>query len=86
MTNIERAHDRPLAEVKDEVVNAWTDDQRSVALAKKAADFVKRIESGTPIAEIAAENKLEVNSVEGITRSSTPARPFARGRERDLRA
>jgi peptidyl-prolyl cis-trans isomerase D len=72
VTNIERAHDRPLSEVKDEVVKAWTDDQRSVALAKKAAEFVKRMESGTPITEIAAENKLEVNSVEGITRSSAP--------------
>ena len=72
VTNIERAHDRPLSEVKDEVVKAWTDDQRSVALAKKAADFVKRMESGTPITDIAAENKLEVNSVEGITRSSAP--------------
>ena len=72
VTNIEHAHDRPLAEVKDEVMNAWMADQRSVAVAKKAADFVKRIEGGTPIAEIAAEAKLEVNSVEGVTRSSTP--------------
>jgi peptidyl-prolyl cis-trans isomerase D len=72
VTNIEHAHDRPLAEVKDEVVNAWSADQRSVAVAKKAADLVKRIEGGTPIAEIAAEAKLEVNSVEGVTRSATP--------------
>lgn len=72
VTNIERARDRPLSEVKDEVVKAWIEDQRSVALAKKAADLVKRINSGTAIAEIAAENKLEVNSVDGITRSSTP--------------
>lgn len=72
VTNIERARDRPLSEVKDEVVKAWMEDQRSVALAKKAADLVKRIDGGTPIAEIAAENKLEVNSVDGITRSKTP--------------
>ncbi|MBV9115162.1 MAG: SurA N-terminal domain-containing protein [Hyphomicrobiales bacterium] len=72
VTNIERAHDRPLSEVKEEVVKAWTDDQRSVLLAKKAADLVKRIESGTPISDLGAENKLEVNSVDGVTRSSTP--------------
>ncbi|MBV8763316.1 MAG: SurA N-terminal domain-containing protein [Hyphomicrobiales bacterium] len=72
VTNIERARDRPLSEVKDEVVKAWMDDQRSVALAKKAADLVKRIDGGTPMSEIAAENKVELKSVEGITRSSTP--------------
>jgi peptidyl-prolyl cis-trans isomerase D len=71
VTNIERAHDRPLTEVKDEVVNAWIVDQRSVAVAKKAADLVKQIDGGTPIAQIAAEAKLEVNSVDGVTRSST---------------
>ncbi|MBV9976693.1 MAG: SurA N-terminal domain-containing protein [Hyphomicrobiales bacterium] len=72
VTNIERARDRPLSEVRDEVVKAWMDDQRSVALAKKAADLVKRIDGGTPMSEIAAENKVELKSVEGITRSSTP--------------
>ncbi|MBV9587976.1 MAG: SurA N-terminal domain-containing protein, partial [Hyphomicrobiales bacterium] len=72
VTNIERAHDRSLSEVKDEVVKAWTVDQRSLALAKKAADLVKRIDGGTPISDIGAENKLEVNSVDGVTRSSTP--------------
>ena len=72
VTNIERARDRPLSEVKDEVVKAWMDDQRSVALAKKAADLVNRIDGGTPMSEIAAENKVELKSVEGITRSSTP--------------
>jgi peptidyl-prolyl cis-trans isomerase D len=72
VTNIERARDRPLSEVKDEVVKAWMEDQRSVAVAKKAADLVRRIDSGTPMSEIAAENKLEVNSVDAITRSTTP--------------
>jgi len=72
VTNVQRAHDRPLAEVRDEVVRAWTADQRSAGLTKKAADLVKGIESGTPIAEIAAADKLEVRSVDGITRSSNP--------------
>jgi peptidyl-prolyl cis-trans isomerase D len=72
VTDIERARDRPLSEVKDEVIKAWTADQRAVALAKKAADLVKRLEGGTPIAEIAKEGKLEVSAVDGITRSSTP--------------
>ncbi|MFI5012182.1 MAG: SurA N-terminal domain-containing protein [Hyphomicrobiales bacterium] len=72
VTGIERARDRPLSEVKDEVVKAWTADQRSVALAKKAADLVKGLEGGTPIAEAAGAEKLEVNSVDDVTRSSTP--------------
>jgi peptidyl-prolyl cis-trans isomerase D len=72
VTGIERARDRPLAEVRDKVVEAWTADQRSLALAKMAADLVKRLEGGTPIADLAKEEKVEVNSVEDITRSSKP--------------
>src|SRR5262249_43813961 len=72
VTNIERAHERPLAEVKDRVVAAWTEDQRSQALAKKAQELVKSLESGTPIADIARDNKLEVTSVDAVTRSSNP--------------
>jgi peptidyl-prolyl cis-trans isomerase D len=72
VTNIEHARERPLAEVKDEVVKAWTADQRSLALAKKAADLVKSLDSGTPMAEIAAANKLEIVSVDAITRASNP--------------
>jgi peptidyl-prolyl cis-trans isomerase D len=70
VTGIERARDRPLAEVRDKVTQAWTDDQRSLALAKKAAELAKRLDAGTPIADLAKEEKVEVNSVEDITRSS----------------
>jgi peptidyl-prolyl cis-trans isomerase D len=72
VTNIERAHDRPLAEVKEDVVKAWTDDQRSLAVAKKASELVKSLEGGTPIADIASANKLEVVSVDAVTRASNP--------------
>ena len=72
VTKIERARDRPLDEVKDDVVRAWTDDQRSIALSKKAADLVKSLDSGTPIADLGGETKLEVVSVDAVTRSSNP--------------
>ncbi|SDR47256.1 peptidyl-prolyl cis-trans isomerase D [Rhizobiales bacterium GAS113] len=72
VAKIDPAHDRPLAEVRNEVLNAWMADQRSVMLAKKAADLVKRLEGETPIADIAKEAALEVNTVDDITRSSTP--------------
>jgi peptidyl-prolyl cis-trans isomerase D len=72
VAKIDPARDRPLAEVRTEVVNAWTADQRSVLLAKKAAELVKSLDGGAPIADLAKEAKLEVNAVEGITRSSTP--------------
>jgi peptidyl-prolyl cis-trans isomerase D len=72
VTGIERARDRPLAEVRDKAAQAWTDDQRSLALARKAAELAKRLDAGTPIADLAKEENVEVNSVEDITRASKP--------------
>ena len=72
VNKIDPAHDRPLAEVKNEVVQAWTADQRSILLARKAGDLVKRLEGGTPIADIAKEVGVEVNSVDDVTRQTTP--------------
>src|SRR5262249_53638764 len=72
VTDVEKARERPLAEVKDEVIKAWTEDQQVQALAKKAAELVKKIESGTPIADGAKEEKREVVRAEAVTPASTP--------------
>jgi peptidyl-prolyl cis-trans isomerase D len=72
VSNIERAHDRPLTEIKDKVTEAWMADQRSLALAKKAGELVKSLEGGTPMAEIAKDNKLEVASIDAVTRAVNP--------------
>lgn len=54
------AHDRTLDEVKNEVEQHWRDDEIASRLKAKAAAFVDKLKSGTPLDTLAAANGLTV--------------------------
>jgi peptidyl-prolyl cis-trans isomerase D len=66
------ARDRPLAEVKDQVVARWRDDEIATRLKAKAAEMLDKIKGGTSFADAAAANKLKIEWRPGIKRSGPP--------------
>lgn len=67
------ARDRTLDEVRDEVAADWTAEQQRNVLAAKAAELKERVEKGTPLADIAAELGLAVETKTGLTRATQDA-------------
>ena len=56
---VEPARDRPLTEIRDEVVSLWRAQERSTQLQVKAADLAKAGNTGTPIGDLAAQVEAE---------------------------
>ena len=66
------ARDRPLDEVKDQVVARWRDDEMTTRLRTKATEMLDKIKAGTSFADVAAADKLKVEWRPGIKRSGPP--------------
>jgi peptidyl-prolyl cis-trans isomerase D len=76
VAKIDPARNRPLAEVKSEVESAWRADETAKRLAAKTTEFVKQINQGGKLAEIAAENGgLEVKHLGNAKRSGAEGVP-----------
>ena len=72
VTNVEKARERTLAEVKPTVEAAWRDDEIARRLSAKAAELIKKIEGGEAIEAIAkAEGDLDVKNVADARRIET---------------
>ena len=54
------ARDRPLDEVKDQVVARWRDDEMAKRLKTKATEMLDKIKAGTSFADVAAADRLKV--------------------------
>jgi peptidyl-prolyl cis-trans isomerase D len=61
---------RPLADVRDDVVADWTQEQRTKLNAKRAEDLAAKARSGTPMTDIAGEAKSKMDTTPGVTRES----------------
>ena len=68
------ARDRPLDEVKDQVVARWRDDEIAARLKTKATEMLDKIKAGTSFADVAAAEQLKVEWRPGIKRSAAAAR------------
>ena len=69
----EPARDRKLDEVKNEVINAWREDETRRALTSKAIDLVKAMDAGETIEAVAKANgNLTVESANDIRRGGAP--------------
>lgn len=73
LQSVTEARDRTLDEVRDRVVADWTSEQEKAALASKAGDIVKLIQGGKSFADVAAEQKLAVESKAGLRRGASDA-------------
>ncbi len=67
------AADRPLAEVRDQVVAAWTAEKTDEALAARAEEMAGALRSGGDIEALAAEIGEAVRTAEDLTRAGQPA-------------
>ncbi len=68
VTGITPAHDRPLEEVKDQVAARWRDDEIGKRLLAKADDMLGKLNAGTPLAQLAAETGLKVETAADLQR------------------
>jgi peptidyl-prolyl cis-trans isomerase D len=69
VAKIEPARDRSFDEVKDKVETEWRAGEVDKALSAKAADFVKQLDSGADIANLAKADGVEVKSAKDIRRA-----------------
>jgi peptidyl-prolyl cis-trans isomerase D len=67
------SRDRPLEEVKDQVLTRWRDDEVTNRLRAKAAEMLDKVKAGTPLNDVAAAENLKPEWRPGIKRGSPPA-------------
>jgi peptidyl-prolyl cis-trans isomerase D len=67
------ARDRPLEEVKDQVVARWREDEIAARLKTKAGEMLDKIKAGTTFADVAAAEKLKVEWRPGLKRIGAAA-------------
>ena len=63
---------KAIAEVKDQVVTAWTAEQKQNAVKKQADDLAAAIAAGTPLAKAAGDQKLPVTASPPLSRRPQP--------------
>lgn len=68
VTGITPSRDRTLDEVKDQVTQRWRNDEIAKRLKATADDMLAKIKSGTPLAQLATENNLKVETAFGLQR------------------
>jgi len=63
---------KPVADVKDQIVTAWTTEQKQDAVKKQADALAAAVAAGTPLAKAAADQKLTVTTPDPIGRRPKP--------------
>jgi peptidyl-prolyl cis-trans isomerase D len=69
VTKVDPAHDRTFDEVKDKVADVWRKQEIAKRLTDKAADFVKQLDAGGDVAELAKSATTEVKTANNIRRA-----------------
>ncbi|MGL4810171.1 MAG: peptidylprolyl isomerase, partial [Beijerinckiaceae bacterium] len=65
VTKIDPEKERPLADVREQVIAGWRADQVAKKLAERAAEIARKVEAGEPLA---AASGLEVKKVDALRR------------------
>jgi len=68
ISQVEPARDRPLDEVKPQVIAAWREDETARLLSSKAAEYVKDINEGKTIADIAKTSNTKIEHGSNVKR------------------
>ena len=71
VTGVTPSRERPLEEVKDQVMARWRDDEIAKRLQAKADDLVGKIKAGTPFAQAASEAGLKVETAKDLQRGKS---------------
>lgn len=72
VTDVKAEHDRPLAEVRDRVVEAWKKDATAKKLEQQANAIADRVRGGTTLDSIGDELSLTVQTASGLKRGTEP--------------
>jgi peptidyl-prolyl cis-trans isomerase D len=59
---------RPLADVKADIVTAWTAQQKAAQIAKRADDLAAKARAGTPMSQIASEAGVKLETTPPLLR------------------
>lgn len=73
VTGITRSRERTLDEVKDQVITRWRADELAKRLKATADDMLGRVKGGMPLAQLASENGLQVQTAFGLQRGQAAA-------------
>ena len=68
VTSVTDARDRPLEEVRDKVIAAWTDSQRAEKLDAAAEDIKNKVSGGESLETVATASDLQVNTADKVER------------------
>ncbi|WP_119307493.1 SurA N-terminal domain-containing protein [Cohaesibacter haloalkalitolerans] len=68
VTNIVASRDRDLDEVKDDVVKAWKENERTDRNAVLAGDILKELKAGKTLDDVATERGLTIATATDVTR------------------
>ncbi len=73
VVGITPTRERPLAEVKDDVLARWRADEVAKRLKATGDDMLGRVKGGMPLAQLASENNLKVETAFGLQRGKAAA-------------
>lgn len=68
VTGITPSRERPLDEIKEQVEARWREQEIATRLNTKATEILDKLKAGTPLADIAAADRLKVETMSGIKR------------------
>jgi|EndMetStandDraft_8_1072994.scaffolds.fasta_scaffold13445_3 peptidyl-prolyl cis-trans isomerase D len=68
VVGITPSRERPLEEVKDQVEARWREQEIASRLDAKATAILDKLKAGTTLADIAAQDRLKVETVTGVKR------------------
>ncbi len=84
VADITPARERKLEEVKDLVETRWRDDEIAARLRTKAAEMVDKAKAGGSLRDIAAANRLTVETAAGVKRGTRSEELSPRSARRNL--
>jgi peptidyl-prolyl cis-trans isomerase D len=68
VTGITPSRERPLDEIKEQVEARWREQEIATRLNTKATEILDKLKAGTPLADVAAADRLKVETMNGIKR------------------
>jgi peptidyl-prolyl cis-trans isomerase D len=71
VTGVTPSRERPLDEVKDQVIARWRDDEIAKRLQAKADDLVGKLKAGTSFAQVASEAGLSIGTAKDLQRGKS---------------
>jgi peptidyl-prolyl cis-trans isomerase D len=76
VVGITPSHERPFEEVKDQVEARWREQEIATRLNAKATDILDKLKAGAKLADIAAQDRLKVETLSGLKRGE-PSGPLS---------